>query len=372
MKITRFETFHVRPRWLCLKIETDQGLIGWGEPTLEGRAQTVETAVQEMMRELVGQDPRRIEHHWQTLHRGGFYRGGPVLTSALSGIEQALWDILGQHLRVPVHQLLGGRVRDRIRMYGWSGGEPTGDYIENVKKSIAAREFTAYKLVPVPAMQAIESPAVVDRVVELVAGVRAQIGRDIDLALDFHGRVSPAMARQLARRLEPYQPIFLEEPVLPGDTAALLEVAQGTTIPIAAGERLFTRWQFQELIERRAVAVVQPDLSHCGGIWEARKIAAMAESRNIAIAPHCPLGPIALAACFQLAACTPNFLIQEHLTLGEDLLVEPFQVVDGHVAVPEKPGLGIEIDEAALRARVFAGDWRAPQFRLPDGSFAEW
>jgi galactonate dehydratase len=372
MKITRFETFQIRPRWLCLKIETDAGIVGWGEPTLEGRTQTVEMAVREMMRELIGRDPRRIEAHWQTLYRGGFYRGGPVLTSALSGIEQALWDILGKHLGVPVHQLLGGRVRDRIRMYGWSGGEPTGDYVENVKKSVSAREFTAYKLVPVPAMQAIESPAMVDRVVELVAGVRSQIGRGIDLALDFHGRVSPAMARVLARQLEPYHPFFLEEPVLPGDTAGLRDVATSTTIPIAAGERLFTRWQFQELIEQRAVAVVQPDLSHCGGIMEARKIAAMAESRNIAIAPHCPLGPIALAASLQLAACTPNFLIQEHLTLGEGLLVEPFQVVDGHIAVSDKPGLGIEIDEALLRSRVFAGDWPVPQFRLPDGSFAEW
>jgi galactonate dehydratase len=290
----------------------------------------------------------------------------------LSGIEQALWDILGKHLGVPVHQLLGGRVRDKIRLYGWSGGQPTGDYVENVKKSVVAREFTAYKLVPVPAMRAIETPAVVDEAVELVAKVREQIGRGIDLALDFHGRVSPAMAKLLARRLEPYQPMFLEEPVLPGDTNAMLEVARSTTIPIAAGERLFSRWDFQELIERQAVAVVQPDLSHCGGIFEARKIAAMAESRNIAIAPHCPLGPISLAACLQLASCTPNFLIQEHLTLGEGLLVEPFKVVDGHLPIPEKPGLGIEVDEKALKERRFAGDWRAPQFRLPDGSFAEW
>jgi galactonate dehydratase len=372
MKIKHFELFHVRPRWLCLKIETDTGLVGWGEPTLEGRAQTAATAVTEMMGELIGEDPRRIEHHWQTLQRGGFYRGGPVLSSAIAGIEQALWDILGKHLGVPVHQLLGGRVRDKIRLYGWSGGQPTGDYVESVKKSLSAREFTAYKLVPVPAMQAIESPAMVEQVVDLVGRVRKEIGPKIDLALDLHGRATPAMARLLARQLEPFQPFFLEEPVLPGDTDGMLEVARSTTIPVAAGERLYSRWDFQELIERRAVAIIQPDLSHCGGIWEARKIAAMAESRNIAVAPHCPLGPIALAASLQLAACTPNFLIQEHLTLGENLLKEPFKVVEGHVAVPEKPGLGIEIDEAALRSRVFAGDWRAPQFRLPDGSFAEW
>ena len=372
MKIARYELFHVRPRWLLLRIETDGGLCGWGEPVLEGRAQTVATAVHEMMRELIGQDPRRIEQHWQTLYRGGFYRGGGVLTSALSGIEQALWDILGKYLNAPAHQLLGGRVRDRIRLYGWSRGEPTGDYVDGVLKSIERREFTAYKLVPLPAMRAIENPETVERIVETVTAVRRAAGPGIDLALDFHGRASPAMAKLLARRLEPVQPFFLEEPVLPGDTNALLEIARSTVIPIAAGERLFTRWQFQELIERQAVAVVQPDLSHCGGLAEARKIAAMAESRNIAVAPHCPLGPVALAACLQLAACTPNFLIQEHVTLGEGLLQEPFRVVDGHVAVPEKPGLGIEVDEAAVRAAAFAGDWRTPQFRLPDGSFAEW
>ena len=201
MKIARFETFHVRPRWLFLRIETDTGIVGWGEPVLEGRAQTTETAVCEMMRELIGRDPRRIEHHWQTLHRGGFYRCGPVITSALSGIEQALWDILGQHLRAPVHQLLGGRVRDRIRLYRWSKGEPTGDYIEDVKRAVEAREFTAYKLVPLPPMRAIEGPGVVEQVVELVARVRGLVGPEIDLALDFHGRASPAMARLLAREI---------------------------------------------------------------------------------------------------------------------------------------------------------------------------
>ena len=372
MKITRLETFHVRPRWLFLKIHTDAGIVGLGEPTLEGRTQTVETAVKEIGRYLIGKDPREIEKHWQTIYRGTFYRGGPILSSALSGVEQALWDILGKHLGVPVWQLLGGKVRDKIRMYGWVGGETTGDYIENFTQSISDGQFTAYKFVPVPGMRMIESPEVIDKVVAQVKAIREKAPRHVDIGLDFHGRTTPAMARKLAKLLEPYDPMFIEEPVLPGDTAALKEVARSTTIPIATGERLFTRWQFQDLIAQGAVAIVQPDLSHVGGIFEARKIAAMAEAKNIAIAPHCPLGPIALAACLQLAACTPNFLVQEHLTLGEGYLKEPFIVEKGYIQVPERPGLGIELDEVALKDKIFEGNWETPSFTLEDGSFAEW
>lgn len=372
MKIASIELFHVRPRWLLLKMQTDGGLVGWGEPTLEGRTQTVEAAVREMSRVLLGEDPRRIEHLWQRMYRGGFYRGGPVLCSAISGIEHALWDILGKSLGVPVHQLLGGAVRERIRMYGWVRGEPTGDYIDNFLHAVEDRRFTAYKFCPVDACAPIATPQAMRRAQERVAAAREAAGPDIDIALDFHGRTTPALARRLAQRFEPYDPLFIEEPVLPGDTAALKAIAQSTTIPIAAGERLFTRWQFQDLIEQQAVAVVQPDLSHVGGIFEARKIAAAAEARNIAVAPHCPLGPIALAASLQLDACTPNFLCQEHVTLGDGYLKTPFEVVDGHIAVPTGPGLGIEVDEEALKHHLFAGDWQTPQFTLEDGSCAEW
>lgn len=372
MKIVEFETLHVRPRWLFLKIHTDEGIVGLGEPTLEGRTQTVETAVHEIARYLIGEDPRQIEKHWQTIYRGTFYRGGPVLSSALSGVEQALWDILGKHLGVPVWQLLGGKVRDKIRMYGWVKGEETGDYVENFKRSVKDGAFTAYKLVPVPGMRMIETPDVLDRVVQNVKEVREAAPRHVDIALDFHGRTTPAVARRLARQLEPYFPMFIEEPVLPGDTAALKNIADSTVIPIAAGERLFTRWQFNDLIEQEAVAIIQPDVSHVGGIFEARKIAAMAEARNIAVAPHCPLGPIALAACLQLAATTPNHLIQEHLTLGEGYLKEPFVVEDGYIPVSEKPGLGIELDDEAVEEKDFEGDWATPHFTLEDGSFAEW
>lgn len=372
LKITRLETYHVRPRWLLLKLHTDAGLFGWGEPLLEGRAHTVETAVREIGRTLVGEDPMRIEHIWQRYYRGDFYRGGPILTSALSGVEQALWDIKGKALGVPVHELLGGRVRDRIRLYGWLNIAATGDYVTEVARSIEGQEYTAYKFVPVPACEPLETPRFIDEVVGTVAALRERLGDGIDMALDFHGRCTPAVAKQLCRALEPFRPLFIEEPVLPTNPRALREIKESTTIPIAAGERLYTRWDFADLLHDQAVAVIQPDLSHCGGIFEARKIAAMAEVHDIAIAPHCPLGPVALAACLQLDACTPNFLCQEQLTLGETLLKEPIQVENGYARVPEAPGLGVEVDENKLQELIFDGVWETPQFRRNDGSFTEW
>ena len=372
MKITKLETFHIRPRWLFLKIHTDTGIVGWGEPVLEGRARTVETAVHELGRRLIGEDPTRIEHLWQRCYRGGFYRGGPILTSALSGIEQALWDILGKSLGVPVYQLLGGRVRDRIRLYGWLDVANTGDYISQVAQLATNLAFTAYKFVPVPAGEPIESPRFLDEVTATVARLREILGNEIDMALDFHGRCTPPVAKQLCRMLEPYRPFFVEEPVLPTNPRALREIKEGTTIPIAAGERLYTRWDFSELLHTQSVSIIQPDLSHVGGIFEARKIAAMAEVHDIPVAPHCPLGPIALAACLQLDACIPNFLCQEHLTLGEGYLKNPFLVEKGYAFVPEGPGLGVEVDEAKLEHLVFDGIWETPQFRRADGSVAEW
>ena len=372
MKITHFELLHVRPRWLFLKVHTDVGIIGLGEPTLEGRARTVAEAVREYERMLIGQDPRRIEHLWQRMYRQTFYRGGPVLCSAISGIEQAMWDILGKSLGVPVYQLLGGAVRDRIRIYGWTRGGQTGDYIENFIHHLEARQFTAYKFAPIDACRMIESPAAMQRAVDRVAEARRIVGDEIDLAVDLHGRCTPALSRRLARKLEPFDLLFIEEPVLPGDTAALAALSAACSTPIATGERLFTRWQFQELIERQAAAVLQPDLSHVGGIFETRKIAAAAEARNIAIAPHCPLGPIALAASLQVDATTPNFLIQEHVTLGAEYLKQPFIVNDGYIDLPTGPGLGIELDDEKVKAGQFDGDWDTPTFHLDDGSIAEW
>ncbi|MFM8832014.1 MAG: galactonate dehydratase [Spartobacteria bacterium] len=372
MKITKLETFHIRPRWLFLKIHTDAGIVGWGEPVLEGRARTVETAVHELGRILIGEDPTRIEHLWQRCYRGGFYRGGPIMTSALSGIEQALWDIKGKAAGLPVHEMLGGRVRDRIRLYGWLNIAGTGDYVSEVAKAVGDRDFTAYKFVPVPACEPIEIPRFIDEVVETVANLRKTLGNDIDMALDFHGRCTPAVAKQLCRVLEPFRPMFIEEPVLPTNPRAMREIKESTTIPIAAGERLFTRWDFSDLLHSQSVSIIQPDISHVGGIFEARKIAAMAEIHDIVIAPHCPLGPVALASCLQLDACTPNFLCQEHLTLGEGILKEPIQVEQGYALIPDKPGLGVEVDEEKLEKLVFDGLWNTPEFTRKDGSVTEW
>ncbi|MDZ4765375.1 MAG: galactonate dehydratase [Chloroflexota bacterium] len=371
MKITRLETLFVKPRWLFLKVHTDEGIVGLGEPVVEGRAQTVAAAVHEIGRYLIGQDPRRIEHHWQAIYRGQFYRGGPVLCSALSGIEQALWDIVGKWLGQPIYQLLGGRTRDKIRMYGWVNGDTYGDYIESAKVS-ANMGFTALKVGIPGALDIVDTPAAVDKIIDHFAGLRQAVGRNVDIGIDFHGRVSPAMAVRLARALEPYMPMFIEEPVLPENVDAMVTVARSTTIPIATGERLFTKWGFREVLEKQAAVIMQPDISHAGGILETKKIAAMAEVYYAAVAPHCPLGPIALAACIQMDACIPNFLVQEHVTLGEGYLKEPFPLEDGYIPLPTKPGLGIELDDDAIADKIYDGSWDTPHLRHADGSVADW
>ncbi|MBN1876130.1 MAG: galactonate dehydratase [Anaerolineae bacterium] len=371
MKITQLETMFVKPRWLFLKIHTDEGLVGLGEPVVEGRSQTVAAAIHEIGRYLIGQDPRRIEHHWQAIYRGQFYRGGPVLCSAISGIEQALWDIVGKWLGVPVYQLLGGATRDKIRMYGWLGGATYGDYIESAKVS-TAQGFTALKMGIPGALNIVDTPAALDNIVERFAAVREAVGQTVDIGIDFHGRVSPAMAVRLAQALEPYSPMFIEEPVLPENVDAMVTVARSTTIPIATGERLFAKWGFREVLEKQAAVILQPDLSHAGGILETKKIAAMAETYYAAVAPHCPLGPIALASCLQLDACIPNFLVQEHVTLGDGYLKAPFVIENGYISLPTQPGLGIELDEDALADKCYDGAWETPRLWHKDGSVADW
>ncbi|GGE02126.1 galactonate dehydratase [Paenibacillus nasutitermitis] len=383
MKITKLETFHVRPRWLFLKIHTDEGIVGYGEPVLEGRARTVETAIKEFERYLIGQDPMLIEHHWQVMYRGGFYRGGPVILSAISGIEQALWDIKGKYYNMPVYEMLGGACRNKIRMYTHvkQVGIKNGNSIDQMVEMARERKeqgYTAIKYSIIPPIRNIDTLAAVEEHVERFARVREAIGKDIDLAIDFHGRVSPAMAIRLAKALEPYYPMFIEEPCLPENVDAMVRIAQSTTIPIAAGERLFTKWGYRELLEKQAVAVVQPDLCHVGGILEAKKIAAMAEVYYRSVAPHNPLGPISLAACLQLDACIPNFLFQEHpgmpekWDLGEGYLKNPFVIVDGYIPLPRGPGLGIELDEEAMKDKIFDGIWETPLLYEEDGSLADW
>jgi galactonate dehydratase len=377
MKITKLETMHVKPRWMFLKVYTDEGIIGYGEPVVEGRARTVEMAVKELESVLIGQDPRNIEHLWQTMYRGPFYRGGPILVSAISGIEQALWDIKGKYHNMPVYEMLGGACRSKIRMYGWARGE-------DVKTLVASaldrkkRGFTAIKYAIDAPNLPIMNEADADRHVEKIAALREAVGKEIDIGVDFHGRLSPANAIRLARKFEPYYPMFIEEPCLPENVDTMVTIARSTSIPIASGERLFTKWGFRELLEKQAVAIIQPDICHAGGILEARKIAAMSEVYYGSVAPHNPLGPIALSACLQLDASIPNFLIQEHPTLdtGEDrgvgIFKNPLVVKDGYIDIPKLPGLGFEFDEEALQDKLYDGSWQIPMLHHADGSMADW
>ena len=372
MKITRLESIFVKPRWHFLKMHTDEGIIGLGEPIVEGRARTVATAVQELGEYLIGQDPRRIEHHWQVMYRGAFYRGGPVLVSAISGVEQAMWDILGKSLGVPVYQLLGGAVRDRVRVYAHCAITNPEEAPIAVAPLLEAG-FTALKTGIDAPVRNLDTKAYLDRQVERIAAIRAAIPDTVDLAVDFHGRVSPAMSIRLAQALKDLHLLFIEEPVLPENVDALVTVARSTPIPIATGERLFTRWGFREVLEKQAAAVLQPDLCHAGGIGEVRKIAAMAEVYYAAVAPHNPLGPISLAAGLQVDACIPNFLCQEQVSLGEGYLKRPFVVRDGYIDLPTEPGLGIELDDEAVAAQRYDGAWQTPVlYHADDGSFADW
>lgn len=380
MKIARVETFPVAPRWLFLRIETEDGLIGWGEPIVEGRASTVAAAVAELSELLLGQDPGRIEDHWQTLTKAGFYRGGAVLASAVAGIDQALWDIAGKALGVPTYDLLGGPVRDRVRIYSWVGGDDPASIADEVSQQ-RARGITAIKMNGSGLLAPLDTPGEMWRLEARVAAAREAMGNTGDIAIDFHGRFSPAMSRRVFPTLEPFAPLFIEEPVVPELSHLLPEIVRSTSIPIATGERLYSRWDFRDVL-RSGIAVAQPDVSHAGGISEVRRIAAAAETEGVLLAPHCPLGPIALAASLQIDVATPNVLIQEqslgiHYNTDSDLLDylvdrTVFTVTDGYVARPTRPGLGIEVDEAQVRRVARDHGWRAPVWRHLDGGLAEW
>ena len=382
-KIISYDLYEVPPRWLFLRVETSDGTVGWGEPVVEGRAKTVRSAVEELMDNyLLGEDPHRIEDHWQTMYRGGFYRGGPVLMSAIAGIDQALWDIKGKHFGAPVYELLGGRARNRIRVYQWIGGDRPAEVgkaaVEKVDEG-----FSALKMNATSELRRIDNPATIQAAKDRLAEVRERVGQEVDIGVDFHGRVSKPMAKRLAKALEPYEPMFIEEPLLPEHNDELADIAQHTTIPIATGERMFTRWDFKEIFETGAVDIIQPDLSHAGGITEVKKIAAMAEAYDVALAPHCPLGPIALASCVHVDTVSPNALIQEqslNIHYNEtndvlDYLEDPtiFEYNDGYVDVPSDPGLGITINEEYVKQQSERTvNWHNPVWRNDDGSVTEW
>lgn len=380
MKITRIETFLVAPRWLFCRIETDEGLVGWGEPVLEGRASTVRTAVHELEPLLLGQDPLRVEDLWQVMTKATFYRGGGILSSAVAGVDQALWDIAGKARGVPVHELFGGPVRDRVRYYSWVGGDEPSQIADHVAAQVEAGA-TAVKMNAIGRKRAVATPADLDAVVARAEEARSVLGPERDFALDFHGRMSIVDSRRLLPRLAPLSPLFVEEPLVP-ELDHLLPRLTELGVPIATGERLFHRHEFLPALNA-GISVAQPDISHAGGISEVRRIASLAEVWGVQVAPHCPLGPLALASSLQVGFSTHNFLIQEisagiHYNAGADLLdylvdTSVLRAKDGHIARLTAPGLGVEIDEAAVRAADERGfTWSPPVWRDDDGAYVEW
>lgn len=376
------ELFKVPPRWLFLKITTSSGIVGWGEPVLEGKTDSVAAAVLDMEEYLIGRDASRIEDIYNVLSKGSFYRGGVVMMSAISGIEQALWDIKGKHLNTPVYNLLGGAVRDKIRIYSWVGGDQPAELVTQAESRIKAG-YKAIKINGCGKMEWIVTPAEVKKVKKRLEELRAAVGDEIGIGIDFHGRVHKSVAKQLVKELEEFQPMFYEEPILPEYTDQLKSIAACTIIPLALGERLVGRREYKRLIEEGVVDIIQPDISHTGGIWETRKIAAMAEASDIALAPHCPLGPIAFAASLHINVCCPNAIIQEtsqgiHYNEGADMLdyvinKDDLTIKDGFIPNLQKPGLGVEIDEDFVREMVKVGhNWRNPVWRGEDGSLLEW
>ncbi|ARK22026.1 galactonate dehydratase [Sporosarcina sp. P26b] len=382
MRIKEIETFRVPPRWLFLKITTDEGLVGWGEPIVEGRASTVEACVHELSEYLIGNDPMRIEDIWNTLYRSGFYRGGPILMSAIAGIDQALWDIKGKFYNAPIYELMGGACRDKVKVYSWIGGDRPSDVLEQAKKA-KENGFQAIKMNATEELQIIDSYSKIDNVLERVALIREGLGSDFGIGIDFHGRVHKPMAKILAKELEQFRPMFIEEPVLAENNEALKEVARHSNIPIATGERMYSRWDFKKILQEGYVDIIQPDLSHAGGITECKKIFSMAEAYDVAVAPHCPLGPIALAACLQVDTTSYNVFIQEqslgiHYNKGNDVLdylndQSVFKFEDGYAKNLTAPGLGISINESYVREKQKEGhNWKNPIWRHEDGTVAEW
>ena len=382
MKIVEVNTYHVRPRWGFVEILTDEGLSGWGEAVLEGHCDAVLACVQEMKSYLLGQDPGRIEDIWNTLYRAGFYRGGGVMMSAIAGIDQCLWDIKGKRFGVPAYELMGGACRDNMRVYSWIGGDRPADVgAAALEKKTAG--FTAIKMNATEELQIVDNYDKIDAVLERVAAIRESCGKYFGIAIDFHGRVHKPMAKVLAKKLEEFDPMFLEEPVLCENMEDFPEIAACCNIPIATGERLFSRYDFKRLLHTGGVDIIQPDLSHAGGVTEVKKIASMAEAYDVALAPHCPLGPIALAACLTVDATSYNACIQEqsigiHYNVGKSVLDyvrngEDFRFVDGRVQLPVKPGLGVEVNrELVLEESKTPHQWKNPVWRHEDGSIAEW
>lgn len=381
MKISAITVYKVKPRWVFVKISTDEGIDGWGEMISGTKTETVVAGAYEIGNRLLGRDPFQIERLFQELHRS-FFRGGPINGTIVSGLEMALWDIKGKALNLPIYEFLGGAARDKIKVYSWIGGDRPQDVLEQAQDRVD-RGFTAVKMNGTSELHYIDSFKKINEVVDRVASIRNKFGDALEIGIDFHGRVHKPMAKVLAKALEEYHPMFLEEVVLPENEEYFKEIADSISVPLATGERLYTRWQFKNIFKQGAISIIQPDVALCGGILEARKIAAMAEAYDMAVAPHAPYGPIALAATLQLDTCVPNVFIQEqslgiHYNKGFDLLdfvknKEIFQFKDGFVDIPEKPGLGLEMDEDRIKEIAREGlVWTNPSWKNYDGTIAEW
>ncbi|MCL4146099.1 UNVERIFIED_CONTAM: hypothetical protein GTU68_056240 [Idotea baltica] len=387
--VASFELFKVAPRWLLLRVETKEGLVGWGEPNLEGFSDTIATATTELMREVIGEDPSRIQYIWQKLTKCPFYAGlGPVLMSALAGIDQALWDIQGKRLQVPVHQLLGGAVRDRMLAYRWVGGDNNSpeQAAEEAAKVLETTNFKNLKMNACGPMAYLDTGKVVAAAEQRMSAVRQTVGPDIGIGLDFHGRCKVPTVLQLIEALSGYDPLFFEEPVRVQCLEDFPRIRASTSVPIATGERMFSSHEFARLLAAGGVDIIQPDLSHAGGISHVFDIARMAETYEVALAPHCPLGPIALASCLQVDFCSISAILQEcsigiHYNEegGADLLdyldnPEVFDIdSEGHFALPTEPGLGLKINETAVRAAAKKGhQWKDRVWNLADGSPTTW
>lgn len=384
MKITSVDQFSPRPRTRLVRITTDTGIEGWAESTLEGKPQSVPAAIEEFAGYLIGKDPLRIEHHWQQMYRSSFFRGGAHNMSAIAGINAALWDIAGKHFGVPSYMLMGGNVRDRIRVYAHWGIRDLSD--EGLEQSKARLEmlqksgYTGYKAGPAGTWRAHEPPSRIDEFVKAAYMMREWVGDDVEICFDFHGKMTPALAVEVCNEIKGMRPMFVEEPVPQENPDALKHVSDHVPFPIATGERLLSRWEFREVIEKQAVALLQPDVAHCGGPSELKRIANYAETYYQHIMPHCAIGPLALAACMLVDAVVPNFLIQEQVDagLGNGLLKKNWEVIDGHIPLWTTPGLGVEVDESEA-TQPYTGEKYGYHKELGgeyyfdnDGSVADW
>ncbi len=384
MKIARIDQFAPRERTRLVRITTDTGIEGWGESTLEGKPYSVPAAIEEFSGYLIGKDPLRIEHHWQQMYRSSFFRGGVHNMSAIAGLDAALWDVAGKHYGVPSYMLLGGNVRDRIRVYAhWGIGDMSDEALSQSRERLEMLKkmgYTAYKAGPPGFWRAHEPPSRIDEFVEMAYMMREWVGDDVELCFDFHGKMAPGIAIEVCNELKGMRPMFVEEPIPQENADALKLVSDHVPFPIATGERLLSRWEFRQVIEKQCVSLLQPDVAHCGGITELKKIANYAEVYYQHIMPHCAIGPLALAACMTVDAVVPNFLVQEQVDagLGNGLIKEEWKVTDGHIELWESPGLGVEVDETEA-TRPYSGsaygyheELGGESYYENDGSVADW